>query len=46
MEGPQETEKNTNGVLQSTLVEEPTLVDLNTPQKTVGKLLPFIQLSP
>ena len=46
MEGLQETEKTTNGVLQSTLVEEPTLVDLNTPQKMVGKLLPFIQLSP
>ena len=46
MQGPQETEKTTGGVLQTSLVEEPTLVDLNTPQKMVGKLLPFIQLSP
>lgn len=46
MEGPQEMEKPTNGVSQSTLLEEPTLVDLNTPQKMVSKLLPFIQPVP
>lgn len=46
MQGPQETEKITEEVSQTTLAQEPTLVDLNTPQKTVGKLLPFIQLSP
>jgi len=46
MEGPQETEKNPNGVLQSTLVEELTLVDLDTSQKMVSRFLPFIQPSP
>lgn len=46
MEGPQEMENPTNDVSQSALVEEPTLVDLNTPQKMVSNVLPFIQLSP
>lgn len=46
MQGTQETEKTTNTVLESTLVQDTTLVDLGTPQKMVGKLLPFIQLVP
>lgn len=46
MQGPQEMENPANGDSQSTLVEEPTLVDLDTPLKMVSKVLPFIQLSP